>query len=81
MRIVACEAVAHGRRMNRTFDLCRVFIGMAGEAEFVRRGRDQLDTGHVAIHAHFVTAKTTRGDCRMNRFPLRLFFVTLNTCR
>ena len=75
MRIVAFHAVADRRRMNASFDLCRVFIGVAGEAEFVRRGRDQLDVCDVAIHPDLVAAHAAHRHGRMHGLALGLVFV------
>ena len=54
MRVVALDAVANRWRMDRTLQRGSVFIGMAGDAERLRRGGRQLDTGNVFVDANFV---------------------------
>ncbi len=33
------QAIAYRRRMHRTFDVGRIFVGVAGETEGIGRGR------------------------------------------
>jgi len=62
MRIVALHTIADGRGMDGTFNLGRVFIGVARNAQLDGRRRGQLHASHVAIHPNFVAARAAHGD-------------------
>ena len=81
MRTVARQAVANSRLVHGALDPSGIFIAMAGETELIRSGGDQFDTGYVAVDPNFVAAQATGGDRRMNRFPLGLVLMALNTGR
>ena len=72
---MAGQAVTDRGRMNFAFDLRRVFIGVAGQAEFVGSGRDQLDVGDVAIDADFVAGHAAHRHRRMYKLSLGFIFV------
>lgn len=75
MRIVTGEAVAHRGRMDRSLDVRGGLVGMAGEAERGRRGGDELDAGHVLIHADLMATKTAGGHGGVHGLALGFVFV------
>ena len=75
VRIVALHAIAHRRSMNRALDIGSVLVGVAGEAERVGRGRDQLDPGDVFVDPNLVTTGAPHRDRRVHRLAFGLVFV------
>lgn len=55
--------------MNETFDARGIFVRMAGEAEGVGRGGNQLDASDFFIHADFVAACAPHRNCSVHGFP------------
>src|SRR5208283_116082 len=78
VRIVALKAIPNCRRMDRTFDVSGVLVGVACETERVRRRGDQLYASDVFRHPDFVATGAAHGDGRMDCFPPSLVFVTLD---
>ena len=66
VRVVALEAIAHRRRMDRAFEVGGVLVGVAGEAKRVRGGGDQLHAGDIFVHPDFVAACATGRDGRVH---------------
>lgn len=79
MWIVALEAVANRRGMNRALDLRRVFFRVAGQAELVRRRRDQFHAGYVFVDSDFVAAQASDGDRGVDRLAFTLVVVAFQT--
>ena len=63
---MAAEAVAHSWLVDVALYLCRIFVGVAVEAELVGNGRDQLHPRDVFIDPHLVTAQASHLDCGVN---------------
>ena len=80
MRVVTLKAVAYGRRMYGSFKGCRVFLGVACDAECLRSGGDKLYAGDVFVDSDLVATGAAHGDRRMHRLALRLAFVAGNAC-
>src|SRR5450631_4452089 len=74
--IVAGQAIANRRRVHVSFDLCCIFVSVAGEAELVRSGRDQHYPGGVFIHPDLVAAQTAGGDGGVDGRTFSFVFVT-----
>ena len=79
MRIVAGQAIANRRRVDLSLDLRGIFVGVAGEAELVRSGGDQLDAGGVFVDADFVTTGAAHRNGGMDGFAFRFVFMALET--
>src|ERR1035437_7927168 len=60
--IVTGQAIANRWRVNVSLDLGCIFVAVAGKAELIRSGGDQLDAGSVFGDADFVTAQAAGGD-------------------
>ena len=76
VRVVAGETVADRGRMHGALDVCRCFVGMAGEAERGRSCGDELDARDIFSHADFMAAQTTGGHGGVNRFAFGLVLMT-----
>ena len=81
VRIVAGQAFANRRLVNRTSNLRCVLFGVATEAQLVGRSGDQFDAGDVAIDPNFVAAQASHGDGGVDRFPFALIFVAFEAFR
>ena len=79
VRVVALHAIANCRAVNLALDVSRILVRMAGHAEAVGRGRDQLDPRYLFIHANFVAAQAAHLDRGVNRLSLGFVFVALET--
>src|SRR5580692_2260186 len=75
MRIVALHAVTHSRRMNRTFYVGGILVGVAGQTEGMGRGRNQLYASDIFCGANLVATGAAHGDRGMHRLPLSLIFM------
>ena len=75
MRIVALHAVTHSRRMNRTFHVGGILVGVAGQTEGMGRGRNQLYASDIFRGANLVATGAAHGDRGMHRLPLSLIFM------
>ena len=75
VRIVAGQAIANRRRVDFSLDLRGIFVGVASEAELVRRGGDQLYVSAISVDPDFVTAETAHRDCGVHRLALGFVFV------
>lgn len=80
MRVVAFDAIAHRRWMNRTFYIVGIFIRVAGQTKSMRSGRDQLYAGDVFISANLVAGGAAHCNGRMHRLPLGLILMAGETC-
>jgi len=74
--IMALGTVARRRRMQ-TLAGNGLFVLMTLKAKGTNRSSLQFDAGCVLGDPNLMAGKTADSDCRMNGFPLRLFFVTL----
>jgi len=75
MRIVTRQAIANRRRMNLSFDLRGIFIGVAREAEFVRSRGNQLYVGDVFVCAYFMAAHAPHSHGGMHGLTFGFVFV------
>ena len=78
MRIMALQAIANRRGMNCPVKAGGVHIGVAGNAERLRSGGDQLYAGDVFINPDLVTARTSGGDGRVDVLAFCFVLVTLD---
>ena len=78
---MALHAIAHCRRMHRTFNIVGIFIRVASETKPVGRGRDQLDVGYVSNRADFMATGTAHGNRGVHRLALGLVFMAGNASR
>lgn len=81
VRIMASEAVTNRWLVHVAFNLGRVFIGMAAQAELRWSRRLQLDPGHILIHADFMTAQAAHLHGRMHRLPFCFLVMALEAGR
>ncbi len=81
VRIMALEAVANGGLMDLALDIRRVLLRMTGEAECLRGGRCQFDTGDVFVYSDLMTSGTSGRNRGMNRLAFRLVLVAFDTFR
>lgn len=79
VRVVTCEAIAHGGLMNVPFNLRGILISMATQAQLRRRSGDQLYPGRVLIHSYFMATQAAGLHGRMDGLTLRLIAVALQT--
>lgn len=75
MRIVAGQTIANRRRVHSTLDVRGIFLGVAGEAELVRRGRDQLYVSVISVDPDFMATQAAHGDRGMDKLALRFVLV------
>lgn len=73
--VVALEAIAHRGRVNRTFNIGRFFVGVAGQAESHGSGGDELDVSDVAIDANFVATGAAHSHSGVHGFALGFVLV------
>ena len=76
VRTVAGQAILDCRRVDATLDLRHVLVGVTGEAEFIRDGRDQLHARDVFVNPDLVAAETAGGHRGVDRLSLCFVFVT-----
>ena len=69
---MAFEAIANGGTVYRTFERCRILIGVTGETQAGGRRGDQLNPGDVFVDSNFVTNVTAERDRGVDRFAFRL---------
>ncbi len=81
VRIMALDAVAHRRRMDRSLQRRGIFVRVAAQAERLWSRRGQLDPRDVFVDAHLMTAQTSRGDRGVNGFALGLVLVAFEAFR
>ena len=62
VRIVALDAVANGRGMHLSVNLSGILVGVAGDAQRLRRGGYQLYAGDVFVDANLVATRATHLD-------------------
>jgi len=62
MRVVTFNAVTDRRRMYGPFQSRRIFIGVAGDAEGLWSGGDELYAGDVFIDPDLVTTGAAHGN-------------------
>ena len=74
---MALGTVAHRWRMQRTLAGNGLFVLMTLQAKGTNCGSRQFDASDVLGDPNLMAGKTANRDCRMNGFPLRLFFVAL----
>lgn len=79
MRIVTLDTVSDGRRMDGAFQGRRVFIGVAGDAEGLRSGGDELDARDILVNPHFVAAHAAHGDGGVDKLPFGLILMAFQT--
>jgi hypothetical protein len=77
VRIVTGETIAHRRRMNPSFYLGRVFVGVTLQAQLDGCSCDQLDVRDVTVGANLMATQTPSRNRRVHRFSLGLVFVAL----
>jgi hypothetical protein len=77
VRIMAFDAVALSRRMQRTLADNGLSVFMTLKAEGNDCGGFKIDASDIPGDTNLMAGKTTNSDGRMNRFPLGLFFMTL----
>lgn len=75
MWVVALHTVPHSRGMNRPFYVRGIFVGVAGEAERLGSGGDQLDSGDVFDSSNFMTAGAAHRDRGMHRLCFGFIFM------
>ena len=75
MRIVALHAIANGRWMNRPLISRGVFVGVAGEAQLVGSGGDQLYARDVFVDPDLVATGTAHRNRGVDRLALCLVLV------
>lgn len=81
VRIVAGQAIANRRRVHFTLDLGGIFIGVAGEAELVRSGGDQLYVSVISIDPDFMAAQAAHRYRGMDGLALGFVFMTRDAGR
>ena len=82
MRIVTLQTVALGGIVDRALDVCRILVGVAGEAQRGCRGGDQLDARHILINTDFVAAGAARGYRGVDVLPFGFIRVAFQAgCR
>ena len=82
MRIVAFDAIADRRRMDRALQLGGVHVRVAAQAQRLGRGGRQLNPCDVFVNSDLMTAGAARRDRTMDNLPFSLFFVAVDTlCR
>lgn len=81
MWIVTGQAVTNRGLVNRTFELGRVFVAVAGQAKLVGGSGDQHHPGDVFVNPDFVTAQAPRGDGGVDRLTFAFVFVALQALR
>jgi len=75
VRVMAFDAVADGGRMDRPFQRGRVLIGVAGDAERLRRRGRELYPGDVFIDSDLMAGQATHRDCGVDELSLRFILV------
>jgi len=75
---MALEAIANRWRMDGSFQVGCVLVGVAADAESLGRGCLQFDPSDIFIDSDFVAARATSLDRRMYNLPLGFVFVALN---
>lgn len=63
VRIMAGEAIADRGLMNMPLYLLCIFFRVAGQADFVWDGCDQLYSGDILVNANLMAAEATRRHC------------------
>jgi hypothetical protein len=71
------QAVANRRLVHVSFDLRRILVGMASQAQLRRGCRRQLDPGHIFIYADFMAAQAAGLHGGMHRLAFGLIVVAL----
>ena len=79
--IVALEAIANRRAVNRSFDLFEILVRVAGDTEGLRRGFEQNYSSNVLAGSDFMTASASCRYCGVNKLSLGLVLMTLNAFR
>ena len=77
VRVVALDAIAHRRRMDLALQVGSIVVGMAGQAQRLRRRGDQLDACHIFIHPDFVTTRAAHRNRGMGELTFGFVCVTL----
>ena len=75
--IVTGKAVADRGRVNGSLDVGCFLIGVTGETESIRSGRDQLDARDIFIDPDLMAAQTSGRHGGMNGLALVLVLVAL----
>ncbi len=81
MWVVALDAIANGWGMYLSVDLSGILVGVAGDAERLRRGGDQLYASDIFVDANLVAARAAHLDRRVNVGALTFVFVALEALR
>lgn len=81
VRVVTLDAVAHGRRMHRSFESGGVFICVATQAQCLGSRSNQLDAGYVFTDPNFVAGQAAGRDRRMDCLTLRLILMAFEALR
>ena len=79
MRTVAAQAIAHRGGVHRSFNVGCFFIRVAGDAQAIGGCGDQFDACDVFVDPHLVATQAACSHGGVDRFPLRLVVVTLQT--
>lgn len=67
--------------MDRPLGVRGVLVRMTGNAEGLRRSRDEFNAGYVFVNADLMTTGTSHRNRGMNEFAFRLVLVALDTFR
>ena len=81
VRVVTLKAIAHSRRMDLAFEVGGILVGVAGDAQRLRRGGDQLDASDVFVDADLMTTGAAHGDGGVNILAFGLVFMALDALR
>ena len=72
---MALDAVAHGGGMNRTFYFGGILVCVAGQAQSLRSGRDQLYASYVFVRPNLVATGAAHRNRGMHGLAFGLVFV------
>jgi len=72
------QAIAHGRRMDRTFYIGGILVGVASETQRIWRSRDQFDVGCISGVTDLMACRAAHADCRMDELALGLVLMAGN---
>lgn len=78
VRVVALNAITNRWRVNFPLDAGGILVGVAGNAQRLGAGGNQLYAGYVFVRAYFMTAHAAQRNCRVHRLAFGFIFVTLN---
>jgi hypothetical protein len=67
--------------MHLSVNLSGILVGVAGDAQRLRRGGYQLYAGDIFVDANLVAARATHLDRRVNVGAFAFVFVALETLR